>query len=331
MKSAVTTVLLMFFLLPAAAAQTAPLPWSSKWDEGSPDCTKASYKPIEVRPYDPQTFVIRENLCATFESPFLYLLVGSSKALLIDTGDVADPQKMPLAKIVVDLLPASAGAKLPLLVVHTHRHFDHRSGDAQFAAVAKVQVVGYELDRVKEFFGFKDWPNGTAQIDLGGRVVDALPTPGHNETEISFYDRDTALFFSGDFLMPGRLLIDDSQSDLASAERALEFAKEHPIKYVLGAHIEENARGEMYPWESSYHPAEHSLAMSAADLQELPTVLRKFNGFYAASGGYVLINSIHLLIAVGCGLAGLIAVLLVLVLRYIRRRRARKRLVPAVS
>src|SRR5438477_10854010 len=32
------------------------------------------------------------------EANFLYLLVGSQKALLIDTGAVADPAKMPLAQ-----------------------------------------------------------------------------------------------------------------------------------------------------------------------------------------------------------------------------------------
>lgn len=330
MKSALFLVLVIF-ILPLRTAQAAPLPWTLKWDEGASECAKRSYAPLQVRSYDPQTFVLRENLCATFEAPFIYLLVGSSRALLIDSGDVADPDKMPLARTVLDLLPGNADAKLPLLVAHTHRHLDHRSGDRQFAGLPNVQVVGYDLDSIKQFFGFKDWPNGTAQIDLGSRIVDAIPTPGHNETEISFYDRNIELFFSGDFLMPGRLLIDDVHADLASAVRVAEFAKYHPIKYILGGHIEENDRREMYPWESSCHPAEHPLPLSQSDLQELPNALRKFNGFYTATGGFVLMNSIHILIAAGCGLASLLLVLFLLVFRYVRHRRARKRLASAVS
>ena len=50
-------------------------------------------------------FILRQSLCASFEGNFLYLLVGSDKALLIDTGAIADPKKMPLAKTILELLP----------------------------------------------------------------------------------------------------------------------------------------------------------------------------------------------------------------------------------
>ncbi len=330
MKSALFLVLVMFFFPLQTTAQAAPPPWTLNWDEGSSECAKSSYAPLQVRAYDAQTFVLRESLCATFEAPFMYLLVGSSKALLIDTGDVADAEKMPLARTVLDLLPGSAGARLPLLVAHTHRHLDHRSGDRQFAGLPKVRVVGYDLDSVKQFFGLKDWPNGTAQVELGNRIVDVIPTPGHNETEVSFYDRNTELFFSGDFLMPGRLLIDDAQADLSSALRAARFANYHPISYILGGHIEENDRRQMYAWESTYHPAEHPLPLSQSDLQELPSALRNFNGFHTATGNFVLMNSVHILIAVGCGLAILLVMLFLFVFRCVKRRRVSKTPAPAV-
>jgi len=124
---------------------------------------------------------------------------------------------MPLATTVTNLLPGDASAKLPLLVVHTHRHADHRAGDGQFTHLANVQVVGFTIDDVRRYYNLADWPNGLSQVDLGGRIVDVIPTPGHNETEVSFYNRNTGLFFSGDFLMPGRLLIEDTGADLASA------------------------------------------------------------------------------------------------------------------
>ena len=101
------------------------------WNEGAADCQASPQPPLEMHAYNPETFILRENLCATFEAPFIYLLIGSAKALLIDTGDVADPNRMPLAKTVMRLLPGDGSAKLPLLVVHTHRHLDHRAGDGQ--------------------------------------------------------------------------------------------------------------------------------------------------------------------------------------------------------
>ena len=91
----------------------------------------------------------------------MYLLIGSTRALLIDTGDVADANQMPLAKTVMDLLPGDGAAKLPLLVVHTHRHLDHRAGDGQFMHLPNVQVVGFDVDSVRSYYKFADWPNGT--------------------------------------------------------------------------------------------------------------------------------------------------------------------------
>jgi hydroxyacylglutathione hydrolase len=126
----------------SAWSQVATGSLDAHWNEGAADCKANPQAPLEVRTYSPQTFILRESLCPTFEAPFIYLLIGSQKALLIDTGDVADPDKMPLAKTVMNLTPGNGSAKLPLLVVHTHRHLDHRAGDPQFAHLPNVQVVG---------------------------------------------------------------------------------------------------------------------------------------------------------------------------------------------
>jgi glyoxylase-like metal-dependent hydrolase (beta-lactamase superfamily II) len=295
------------------------------WNEGAADCKANPQPPLEVHPYNPQTFILRENLCSTWEAPFMYLLLGSTRALLIDTGDVSDPNQMPLAKTVMQLLPADGAAKLPLLVVHTHRHLDHRSGDGQFQGLPNVQVVGYDLESVKRYYGFNNWPNGVAQIDLGGRVVDVIPTPGHNETHISLYDRNTALFFSGDFLMPARLLIDDTAADLASARRVAAFVQDRPVAAVLGGHIEVNTAGETFPWESQYHPGEHALGLTKDDLLALPAAVSSFNGFYTRSGNFIMLNSMRVLVAMAiCAAAIFIAVILAVV-AYIRRRRRNRR------
>ncbi|MFZ0336157.1 MAG: MBL fold metallo-hydrolase [Candidatus Acidiferrales bacterium] len=314
----------MLFAAAPARAQLVPGTMDVRWNEGAQDCKTSPQPPLQVHAYNAQTFILRENLCSTFEAPFMYLLIGSTKALLIDTGDVADAAAMPLEKTVMQLLPEEGAAKLALLVVHTHRHLDHRAGDGQFAHLANVEVVGFDIDSVRRYYKFTDWPNGVDQIELGGRTIDVIPTPGHNETEVSFYDRKTGLFFSGDFLMPGRLLIDDASADLASAKRAAAFVKDRPVSYVMGGHIEMDASGELFPWESQYHPHERALPMTKDDLLALPAAVGSFNGFYTTSGKFIMINSIHVLMALAVLIVVVLIVVVFLVVRYVRRRRARK-------
>ena len=233
---------------------------------------------------------------------------------------------MPLADTVIRLLPGDGPGKLPLLVVHTHRHQDHRAGDAQFAQLPNVQVVGFDLDSVGRYYKFASWPNGVSEISLGNRTVDVIPTPGHNETEVSFYDRNTGLFFSGDFLMPARLLIEDASADLASAERVAAFVKDRPITFVLGGHIEMNSTGKLFSWESQYHPHEHVLQMTKEDLLALPVALRSFNGFYSVRGEFTMENSIRVLIVLAALVLAVVVAFVWLLVRYFRRRKLARRL-----
>lgn len=152
------------------------------------------------------------------------------------------------------------------------------------------------------------------------------PTPGHNETEVSFYDASTGLFFSGDFLMLARLLIEDASEYLASAERAAMFVRDRPVSFVLGGHIELNSSGETFPWESQYHPREQALQMTKGDLLALPVAIRRFNGFYTTSGKFVLINSIHILIALAVLVAAALIGFVMLGVRYMRHRKRAPRL-----
>jgi hydroxyacylglutathione hydrolase len=286
-------------LLTATLVWSQPVPGSLNvhWNEGASDCSATPQAPLQVHNYEPQTFILRQNPCANFEANFIYLLIGSDKALLIDTGAVADPKAMPLAKTILELLPDKDGKKLPLLVAHTHRHLDHRAGDPQFASLPSVQVVPFDLEGVRAFFGFTDWPNVIAHVDLGGRTVDVIPTPGHNQTHVVFYDGRTGILFSGDFLMPARLLIDDAAAYHESALRVVDFLKTRPLTHILGGHIELNAAGRAYRFRSHYHPNEHRLELARADLTALPAALKGFNGFYARYPNYILANPIHNLLA----------------------------------
>ena len=294
----------------------------AQWNVGAEDCAAASQPPLQVHAYEPQTFILRQSLCASFEGNFIYLLVGSEKALLIDTGAIADPQKMPLAKTIRELLPNKDDKKLPLLVAHTHRHSDHRAGDPQFGSLPSVQIVPFELEGVRTFFGFTDWPNGIAHLDLGDRTVDVIPTPGHNETHLAFYDNKTGILFSGDFLMPARLLIQDAAAYRESALRVVDFLKTRPLTYILGAHIELNTAGHAYRFGSHYHPDEHRLELTREDLTALPAAFDRFNGFYARYPNYILTNPTHNLVALAV-LAVAVLILIVWGVRRLLRRRRR--------
>lgn len=283
----------------------------ARWHEGAMDCAQAAPPPLEVHAFEPQSFILRQNLCADFEAPFLYLLIGSRRALLVDTGAVAETAEMPLAQTVLRLLPEVDGSRLPLLVVHTHGHSDHRAGDGQFAQLPGVTMAAPGPEGLR----------GQFPIDLGQRVVHAIPTPGHHPDHVAFYDERTALLLTGDFLLPGRLLVDDAEEYQRSASRVVDFLADRPLQYALGAHLEMDKGGKLFAHGSEHHPDERSLAMSRADLLALPGAFEAFNGFYAAHPGFVITNPVRNLLALG--VAAIAALILVVwgLRRIIKRRR----------
>ena len=311
------------FLAPATPAWSEPVPGSLDvhWNEGASDCTATPQDALQVHAYEPQTFILRQSPCANFEANFLYLLIGSNKALLIDTGAVADPKAMPLAKTILELLPDENHKKLPLLVVHTHSHLDHCAGDPQFASLRSVQIVPTDLEGVRAFFGFTNWPKGIAHVDLGGRIVDVIPTPGHHPTHVAFYDSRTAILFSGDFLLPGRLLIEDAAAYHESALRTVDSLKTRPLTYILGGHIELDMAAHAYRFGSHYHPNERRLELAREDLTTLPAALESFNGFYARHPNYILTNPIHNLLALAIIAVAVLILIAWGVRRLLRRRR----------
>jgi glyoxylase-like metal-dependent hydrolase (beta-lactamase superfamily II) len=277
-----------------------------RWDPGAADCSHHGAPPIELHRIDDRTVILREGLCTTAEAPFMYLLIGRDRALLVDTGDVADPALAPIGRTVLDLLPATGGIRLPLLVAHTHSHLDHRAGDVQFEGLPGVEVVPHELDGLRARLGLSSWPEGAGLIELGDRLVDVLPAPGHSHTDLVFYDRTDRLVLSGDVLMPGRLLLSDATAAVESARRLAAYFEGRPVSLVLGGHVEEDETGALYAWHATYHPRERPLPLTKAQLLALPGLLSGFSGLWMEKDGQVVIHQGRLL-----GLAGsLVAVLL---------------------
>src|SRR4051812_45254985 len=187
-----------------------------------------------------------------FEAPFLFLLFGTDRALLLDTGATADPAYFPLRRTVdealADWLDLHPRTSYGLVVAHTHGHGDHIAGDGQFADRPDTVVVGPGPAAVRDFFGLPGWPDGRAALDLGGLVVDVLPGPGHEEAAVVLHDRRTGLLLTGDTLYPGHLYIQALTAYTATVDRLLAFCERRPVTHLLGSHIEmTTAPGESYP------------------------------------------------------------------------------------
>jgi glyoxylase-like metal-dependent hydrolase (beta-lactamase superfamily II) len=165
---------------------------------------------------------------------------------------------------------------IPLVVSHSHSHGDHHQGDAEFQDRPDTTVVGLYPKDVADFFKIVDWPNQTVPYDLGGRVLDIIPTPGHQSAHIMMFDRKTRLLFSGDSLGPYRLYIpmNEAKTYRDSIDRAAAFTKHLHVSWILGAHIEMTTKpGELIPDEAPNHPGEHVLEISYSNLPELQTAL----------------------------------------------------------
>lgn len=291
------------------------------WHEGAVECDAASWEPLQVHAYEPMTYILRQNPCAHFEANVIYLLVGGSRALLIDTGPIDDPVRMPLARTVLGLLPTNEAGRLPLLVVHSHGHSDHRDGDAQFISLPSVEIAPRGPDALRGFYGFDDWPDGSASLDLGGRTVHVLPVPGHHPDHLAFYDERTALLFSGDFLLPGRLLVDDVAAYRASASRLIGWLAGRPVAHVLGGHVELDVDGRLYPRGASHHPDERPLALAGDDLVALAAALGDFNGFYARHPHFTLSHPLRNLMVLAAAALLVLALLAWGTRRLLRSRR----------
>jgi glyoxylase-like metal-dependent hydrolase (beta-lactamase superfamily II) len=226
---------------------------------------------VQTWKLDDRTFIFRQSLCTNFEGPFVYLLIGDQKALLIDTG-TGDAD---IATAVLQAVSA-AGMNVPLVVGHSHSHGDHIGGDSQFAGKPGVTLVGTSVSAVYKFWGIAVGTDAT--FDLGNRTLDVMAIPGHQAAHIAIYDHRTQVLLTGDTLYPGRLYIDDWASYQSSVKRLADFAASHTISFVLGGHIELPKTGMDYPMGSTVHPDEHVLQLASSDVADLATTVAAMGG-----------------------------------------------------
>jgi hypothetical protein len=124
--------------------------------------------------------------------------------------------------------------------------------------------------------------------------------------------------------MPARLLIEDAGAYRESALRVVDFVKTRQLTHILGGHIELNAAGRAYRFGSRYHPNEHRLELTRADLAALPAAFERFNGFYARYPNYILSSPIHNLVAMAI-IAVAVLIFIVWAVRQLLRSRRRAR------
>jgi len=242
-----------------------------------PQCT--ANPQFQVHEYNPDLYILRESGCSNYEKPFLYLLFGKDKALLLDTG----AGKTDVARVVrgqIDLwLSKNNRESVPLIVAHTHAHRDHISGDAELKALANTTVIEPKVSAVQAFFGFQNWPAEVVTYNLGDRILDIVPIPGHEASSIAIYDRQTGILFTGDSLYPGRLYVEDAPSFARGIQRLVDFTHGKIVTHVLGNHIEQTRTAYLdYPIGTVYQPDEHQLDLGRAHLLELNQALQDLNG-----------------------------------------------------
>lgn len=253
---------------------TAPIAgsWDVAWGHGIASRRRPAPPPIQVHHIDEHTVVLRQGMHTHHEAPFLFLLFGNDRALLLDTGATAQAQRFPLRSTVDSLVDAwlTRHPRDPyeLVVAHTHGHNDHVATDGQFTDRPATTVVGREPEAVAAYFGFgASWPTGTVSLDLGGRVLHVIGSPGHHEAAITIYDPWTATLFTGDTVLPGRLYAADYPAFLDTLQRLVAFAATHAVRHVMGCHVEMTDRpGRDYPLGAKYQPHERRPELTPAHL-----------------------------------------------------------------
>jgi hydroxyacylglutathione hydrolase len=243
-----------------------------EWIHGAPSRRRSDDPPIQVHAVDEHTYVLRQSKAVHYEAPFMYLLLGNKRALLLDTGATADASLFPLRTTADGLIDRWLAAHLrdtyELIVAHTHGHGDHVAADSQFAGRPATTVVGREVDAVREFFGLDRWPDQVVPLDLGGRIVDVTGIPGHHRASIAVYDSWSGFLLTGDTVYPGRLYVEDMPAFVASLDRLVDLAASRDVRHVMGCHIEMTTTpGRDYPLGSTYQPDEPPLQLTVDRLR----------------------------------------------------------------
>jgi glyoxylase-like metal-dependent hydrolase (beta-lactamase superfamily II) len=241
---------------------TSVFPQKPQWCR---DLPRPIYTTLEkVSTQDPwfEVYKIRPGVFAIYEphqseEVISYLVLGTKKALLFDTGMGISN----IRKLVEGL------TTLPVSVVNSHTHNDHVGDNWRFTDIygmdtdftranakgsradAQAEIVPGEIcgelpagfnpqDYTTKPFHISHWMHDGDKIDLGGRILQVIATPGHTPDSISLLDEKNGLLFTGDTFYPGPIFLYRPETDLdayvASVKRLAALAPK--LKLLLPAH-----------------------------------------------------------------------------------------------
>jgi glyoxylase-like metal-dependent hydrolase (beta-lactamase superfamily II) len=170
-----------------------------------------------VESIDDATFAIGEPLY--YQRNVSYLIVGEDRAILFDSG----PGERDISPVVEAL------TSLPVTAAFSHAHFDHIGNHDRFESVALVDVPSLR-ERVQDGifqptfaqyadfgrpeFAVTEWWAPGGIIELGGRRLEVILSPGHTPESIVLHDHERKQLFTGDFIYPGELFAFNPGADL---------------------------------------------------------------------------------------------------------------------
>jgi glyoxylase-like metal-dependent hydrolase (beta-lactamase superfamily II) len=199
-----------------------------------------------IEEIDPATFAIGEP--RYYQGNYSYLILGTARAVLVD-GGTGNRDIVPVVRSLT---------ALPVTVVPSHLHFDHVGALGRFDRTAlldagdlRARVRGGLLElRRYEFLGFADglrpprfrvddWWRPATTLDLGGRRLTVIDTPGHTPTSVSLYDAERHQLFCGDFIYPGLLYAFLPGASRSAYQRTAQrlLAELDPGTELLTAHL----------------------------------------------------------------------------------------------
>lgn len=228
-----------------------PRPANASWPS-----SEASTAWFQVYDVGDSVFAITEPF--QFQEAISYLILGSERALLFDTGlGIGD------IRSVVRRLTA-----LPVDVLNSHTHYDHVGGNADFSSILAVDTR-YTRANARGFphrdvsgevtpsalctawpVGFDTaafhtrpwkasrWVRDGDVIDLGRRRLRVLQVPGHTPDAIALHDAGRRLLWTGDTFYEAPIWLYVPETNLAAYERSVtRLAAMAPrLQRVFGAH-----------------------------------------------------------------------------------------------
>jgi hydroxyacylglutathione hydrolase len=159
----------------------------------------------------------------------LYLVEGNDRAILIDAGTrIKD----------LDKIVASITSK-PVTLVATHVHPDHTGSAINYFPelyINPADTIGIP-QMMPDYKGEVKFLKDGEIIDLGGRQLEVIFTPGHTPGSTSFIDKEAGYGFSGDAFGSGNLLLTTNFSTLiATCEKMSKIMEKYGIKIMYPGH-----------------------------------------------------------------------------------------------